>query len=61
MKERWSSYGALYHELSSWLPQTPRSPEHTGGDDGKVGCALNEEEEVCVLGRGAYELQLQGI
>jgi len=60
MKERWSSYGA---PLSRALLNAADacSPEHTGGDDDKVDRARNEEEEVCVIGRGVHEVQLQGI
>ena len=60
MKERWSSYGAPLSR-ALLIATDACSPEHTGGDDGKVDCALNEEEEVCVIGRGVHELQLQGI
>ena len=37
------------------------SPKQIEGDDDGVDQALEEEEEVGVVGRGVHELQLQGI
>lgn len=53
----------LGHHLSENLPiaEDAYSPEHTEGDDGEVDHALEEEEEVGIIGRGARKLQLQGI
>lgn len=53
----------LGHHLSENLPiaEDVCSPKHTEGDDGEVDHALEEEEEVGIIGRGVRKLQLQGI
>ena len=53
----------LGHRLSENLPiaEDACSPKHTEGDDGEVDHALEEEEEVGIVGRGVRKLQLQGI
>lgn len=53
----------LGHRLSENLPiaEDACSPKHTEGDDGEVDHALEEEEEVGIIGRGVRKLQLQGI
>lgn len=53
----------LGHHLSENLPiaEDVCSLKHAEGDDGEVDQALEEEEEVGIIGRGARKLQLQGI
>ena len=53
----------LCHQGSGTLPIVTEchSPKQTDGGDDGVDHALDEEEEVGVVGRGVHELQLQGV
>ena len=37
------------------------SPKQTDGDDDGVDHALDDEDDVCVVGRGVRELHLPGV